>query len=265
MNHSFNIDIAKEYSIEEAIILENMAFWINKNMANKKNERDGRYWTYNSQSALTKIFPYWSRSQIQRIIKKLETNELIVKGNFNKAGYDKTTWYALTDKALEAYGLLIVRNRTMDCAKSNNGLCEIEQPIPVINAVIKEDIKDHNVESEDEKEKPVHSTKVEQIPYKEIIEYLNNKTNKRFNYKSNKTRDLIKARYNEGYLVNDFKKVIDYKCKEWLNNNTMNKYLRPATLFSNKFDNYINEVPKERKEKSSAKKEKKESLLDNLF
>ena len=113
--------------------------------------------------------------------------------------------------------------------------------------------------------KTICSSKAEQIPYKEIVEYLNSKTNKRFNYKSNKTRDLIKARYNEGYLVNDFKKVIDYKTNEWLNNNTMNKYLRPATLFSNKFDNYINEVPKERKEKSSAKKEKKESLLDELF
>lgn len=120
-------------------------------------------------------------------------------------------------------------------------------------------------ELKEQNTKPVHSAKAEQIPYKEIVEYLNSKTNKRFNYKSNKTRDLIKARHNEGYLVNDFKKVIDHKCKEWLNNDTMNKYLRPATLFSNKFDNYINEVPKERKEKSSAKKEKKESLLDNLF
>lgn len=254
MNHSFNIEMAEQYSIEEAIILENMAFWVKKNMANKKNEHDGKYWTYNSQEALSKLFPYWNRRKIGRIIDKMVENDLILKGNYNKAGYDKTTWYTLTDKTLEAYGLLIGQKCPMDRTELTNGLDKSDQPIPVINAFIKKDINNTD-----------RSAKLEQIPYKEIIDYLNNKTNKRFNYNSKKNKDLIKARFNEGYLIEDFKKVIDHKTKEWLNNETMSKYLRPATLFSNKFDNYINEIPKERKEKSSAKKEKKESVLDNLF
>lgn len=79
------------------------------------------------------------------------------------------------------------------------------------------------------------------IPYKEIIEYLNKKANRQFNYKARKNRSLIKARVNEGYTEKDFYKVIDVKVKDWLGNPTMEQYLRPSTLFSNKFDQYLNE------------------------
>ena len=48
MEHSFDIKIAKEYGIAEAIILKHIYFWVNKNALNGKNHIDGRYWTYNS-------------------------------------------------------------------------------------------------------------------------------------------------------------------------------------------------------------------------
>ena len=88
-----------------------------------------------------------------------------------------------------------------------------------------------------------HDRADEKIPYKDIVYYLNNKTGK--NYKSNtaKTKDLIKARYNEGFTLDDFKQVIDNKVIDWSNNDRMSKYLRPETLFSNKFEGYLNEQP----------------------
>lgn len=76
---------------------------------------------------------------------------------------------------------------------------------------------------------------------KDIVEYLNKKADKSFKYSSNKTKDLIKARWNEGYSVDDFKKVIDIKCAEWLNDSKMNKFIRPETLFSPKFEGYLNQ------------------------
>jgi uncharacterized phage protein (TIGR02220 family) len=82
------------------------------------------------------------------------------------------------------------------------------------------------------------------IGYKEIIDYLNNKTNRSYNYKSKKNQEMIKARFNEGYTIDDFKKVIDNKCSDWLNDDKMNEYLRPETLFSNKFDGYLNKKRK---------------------
>lgn len=80
----------------------------------------------------------------------------------------------------------------------------------------------------------------EHIPYSKIIDYLNEKTNKRYKV-TQKWKDLIKARWNEGQREEDFKKVIDVKTQQWIESSEMNKYLRPQTLFGNKFDEYLNE------------------------
>ncbi|MDT2720597.1 conserved phage C-terminal domain-containing protein [Enterococcus gallinarum] len=95
------------------------------------------------------------------------------------------------------------------------------------------------IELEKELEKELDIDK-EKIPYSDIIKYLNEATNKSFKV-TQKWKDLIKARWNEGQRLDDFKKVIDVKTNQWLNNQEMNKYLRPATLFGNKFDDYLNE------------------------
>ena len=77
--------------------------------------------------------------------------------------------------------------------------------------------------------------------YNEIIDYLNLKTNSSYKSTTPKTRELIKARYNEGFTLDDFKQVIDNKVNSWGNDEKMVAYLRPETLFSNKFESYLNE------------------------
>ena len=69
-----------------------------------------------------------------------------------------------------------------------------------------------------------------------ILAYLNDKTGKKF-----RTATGLKERLNEGYKVDDFKRVIDNKCASWGNDNNMRQYIRPQTLFSQKFDSYLNE------------------------
>lgn len=44
-----------------------------------------------------------------------------------------------------------------------------------------------------------------------------------------------------GWRLEDFKTVINIKCKEWLFNENMNKFLRPETLFGTKFESYLNQ------------------------
>lgn len=78
------------------------------------------------------------------------------------------------------------------------------------------------------------------IPYEDIINYLNSKAKTNYKSSTNKTKELIKARINEGFTLDDFKKVIDKKCNEWIGSE-MEKYLRPETLFSNKFESYLNQ------------------------
>ena len=83
MNHYFNVEIAKRYGIEEAIIIENLYFWIKKNVANEVNKNDGRYWTYNSAKAFSEIFPYMSARKISRVLASLYEKDAILKGNYN--------------------------------------------------------------------------------------------------------------------------------------------------------------------------------------
>ena len=79
--------------------------------------------------------------------------------------------------------------------------------------------------------------------YSLVIDYLNKKANTNYRPTTKNTQSFINARVKEGYTVEDFKKVINSKSKEWLNTD-FEKYLRPATLFGTKFENYLNEANK---------------------
>lgn len=79
------------------------------------------------------------------------------------------------------------------------------------------------------------------IPYAEIVDYLNKKTNSKYRSSTSATRTLIKTRFKEGYSLSDFKQVIDTKTNDWLFKSDMSKFLRPQTLFGPKFEGYLNE------------------------
>lgn len=97
---------------------------------------------------------------------------------------------------------------------------------------------DHKEEQEKGEEK---GEEKEQVPYGEIISFLNTKANTDYREGTKKTKDLIRARFNENFTLNDFKKVIDIKCREWLYDDKMKKFLRPETLFGTKFESYLNQ------------------------
>ena len=78
------------------------------------------------------------------------------------------------------------------------------------------------------------------IPYREIIDCLNQLAGTHYKYSTNKTKTVIKDRWNEGFDLMDFQTVIKKKCDEWIGTD-MEKYLRPETLFGNKFENYLNQ------------------------
>lgn len=125
MEHNFNLSIAKKFGVEEAIIIHNIYFWTLKNKANGKHFHDGNYWTYNSIEAFTELFPYWSRRQIERILKNAVDKGAIIKGNYNKIAYDRTTWYALTETVKSIYA-----NGEMETTEWGNGSTQSGETIP---------------------------------------------------------------------------------------------------------------------------------------
>ena len=112
-----------------------------------------------------------------------------------------------------------------------------------VNRTINKNVKDNNINNINNTNiNNIYSpAKAEQIPYEEIIDYLNLKIDAHYKSTTQKTKDSIKARFNEGFKLEDFKKVIDKMTMEWKDNNKMKVYLRPETLFGNIFEGYLNQ------------------------
>lgn len=134
MHHYFNTEIAKEVGVNAAVILENIAHWVLKNKANNKNFYDGRYWTYNSRTAMTALFPYLSEKQVRYALDALRKADMVLTGNYNKSSYDRTLWYTVSDSCAKKYF-----PELLDWPKKANELDGVGQPIPDINTNNKQD------------------------------------------------------------------------------------------------------------------------------
>jgi hypothetical protein len=95
--HHFDIEEAEKYGLREAIILYNIRFWLEKNIANGTNFKNGRVWTFNSYKAFNELFPYLSQSQIKRCLTNLVKGGILIKENHNKLGFDRTNWYSINE------------------------------------------------------------------------------------------------------------------------------------------------------------------------
>ena len=135
MQHYFDIEIAQIYGVNAAIILQNLGHWIKRNEANDVNFFDGYYWTFNSRRAYRELFPYMSERQIDTAFRQLIDDGLVITGNYNAQKYDRTLWYALTQK-----GKCILHFDGMENLKMSNGLDQNVKPIPNINTDNKPDI-----------------------------------------------------------------------------------------------------------------------------
>jgi len=90
--------LATRIGLNETIFLQQLYYWLKES----KHVHDGEQWVYNSYEGWRLQFPFWSISTIRRIISKLEQEQLIVTGNFNRLKLDKTKWYRINFAALEA-------------------------------------------------------------------------------------------------------------------------------------------------------------------
>ena len=75
---------------------------------------------------------------------------------------------------------------------------------------------------------------------KDIIDDLNLVLGTTYKHTSSKTKDLIQARLNDGFTVEDFKTVHRKMLRAWGTDEKMVKYLRPITLYGPKFESYLN-------------------------
>ena len=203
-----------------AALLNQMIFW-----SDKTKRRDGFFYkTYKEWEEETFLSEYQVR-RASKVLKELGFLETKLK----KANGSPTLHYKLDMDALSESIVKKLKNRNQTNLRNDT---EVSQESLTV---------DDTVNDNSRKDSPA---KAERIPYKEIIDYLNEQTGRRYSHKANKNQDLIKARWNEGFRLDDFIQVVDNKVNDWLRDEKMNQYLRPATLFSNKFDGYLNETNK---------------------
>lgn len=123
MDYSFDIDHAKKYGTDEAIVIKTLVFWIHKNRTDARNFHDGRTWTYNTVLGWQEHFPFWSREQMRRVLDRLKTKGVILTGNYNNTPMDRTIWYSFSDES-------IFLPRQIQLPESANGNAGIDTAIP---------------------------------------------------------------------------------------------------------------------------------------
>lgn len=97
-----NKALARALGLNEALVLQQINYWIEINKKSGKNYHDEKYWTYNSIRAWQeKDFDYMSVDTVKRTFAKLEKAGYLLIGNYNKDPRDKTKWYTINDEKLE--------------------------------------------------------------------------------------------------------------------------------------------------------------------
>jgi phage replication O-like protein O len=171
------------------------------------------------------------KRQLQRELKELAkmniVKQKIKNGICRKLGFNKhyDTWVVKTDIG----GITI--------GETDNGETD--------NGTIGETVKGTIGETDNQEIQTKENIK-DNIPHQEIIEYLNSKIGSKYKYTTKATQGYIRARWNDGFRVEDFKKVIDNKEIDWNHEpekgkQDMRLYLRPETLFGTKFESYLNQ------------------------
>lgn len=220
--------LAKEIGLNEAIMLQQMHYWLLKSA----NEFTGVKWFYKTLEEWQTEFPFWSAMTIRRTLGSLEKQKIIKIGNFNKKKFDKTKWFTIDYQRVNRR---CVQNEQTMCSNCTDGCVQSEQ---TYTRDYQESTTENNNVSEEKPNKVVWTDET-----RHIIDYLNKRAGKKYSVKTKKTAQLIHKLLDNGFTVEDFERVIDIKCKQWLNNEKMNQYLRPRTLFSEKFEDYLNEAP----------------------
>ena len=110
--HSFNVSLAKEVGLAEAIILQHFYYWHRANLDNPDMTKDGRVWFFRSVKSVCDDFCYLTPSKVKTAIEKLVSDGWVFKGNYNVDRMKRVTWYSLTDFTLSLFaGLPIGENR----------------------------------------------------------------------------------------------------------------------------------------------------------
>lgn len=201
--------IPKEIWLNESLSIQEKVFLVE--IDSLDNDEDG---CFASNEYFANFFKL-SKNRCSEIIKSLE-----------KKGFIKISYiYKENSKAIDKRVIKLFEKTNRGTRDSDRGTRETEEGYS-------EKCEDNNT---------YLNNTINNTIYSLVIDKLNILANKSYKSYSKKTQQLIKARVNEGYALEDFYKVIENKVCTWKDDPKMDQYLRPATLFGTKFESYLNE------------------------
>jgi len=95
--YSFSTNDAIEHGVDSAILLHNIRYWLDYARAHDEMEQDGYHWMFMTASKMQKIMPFWSANKIQKMLKTLVENGILITGEYNKSAWNRTKWYTMQE------------------------------------------------------------------------------------------------------------------------------------------------------------------------
>lgn len=152
-SHVFDIDVAKEFGVNESILIRHFQFWLSKNRASGQHYHHNRTWSYASVRGMAELFPYWSKDVIRRLLESLVRTGVMITGNYNQTTYDRTLWYAFNDEnRFLGTAKSIWPNTQIEMGEHTIRTGETAQPIPDIRTDVRTDKKKGNTPVDDRRQ-----------------------------------------------------------------------------------------------------------------
>lgn len=111
-SHSFSVDVAKEFGVPVALMLNHFSFWYLKNKSDRVHYFKGDHWVRMKAATLQEYYPYYSFRQLRHLIDKMIDLKLLKQDEFNTKRNDRTKWYCLTKKSKNILNILTDKNVT---------------------------------------------------------------------------------------------------------------------------------------------------------
>lgn len=215
--HTYNVGLAIDLNDTiAAIILHHIHMNIERLVENGRVDDDGMAWLTVSKTGIMRFLPEFSESQIKTAINKLTENGLLAKKVSNRKNS-----YTLSELGWSYYPML-----------------EEEGPIKAPKAEVKTDAEEAKAAAETRSDDVISVNN----DVKEIIDYVNEKTGKCFNYCASYVKN-INALFAAGYSKEDMLAVVDQRFEDLSDTKEFNKEMNPSKLFFIKtFPNYLKDA-----------------------
>ena len=242
------INIAVQYGIEIAIIFSYFTYFIEKHCGDVGF--DVEKGVFMPARRIVEYMPFFKKNRVYVLLEKMEEFKLFKRVHHGENPCDRTYWYAYDDvgwSLLEKYypkqfqKLVNANPKIGKCTISKNKKCTSPKKG---KCTIPKSETSLYINKEKNYEKRINNKEIKNREiYSNIIQHFNLKCDKSYKLDSEVFIDYVDKLISKGFSEQDMIAVIDQKCKDWMNTKYA-QYLRPSTLFGEKFEIYLNDCQK---------------------